>query len=134
MVRRGLGIAVFFLLSLSGTPLIAAPRSFDIRSVKVEKDGQWRSDPNGHQTQEQCARFHLSADSAMRWFRRAREVTQHDWLERLDWTQCSASGTLPTADGHVYPWELDESGRAEIRLSSTVSVYLSGPELPFSTR
>jgi hypothetical protein len=114
--------------------LIAAPQSFDIRSVKVEKDAQWRSDPNGHQTPEQCARFHLTGHAALRWFRRAHEVTQHDWLERLDWTQCSASGTLSTADGHVYPWELDESGRAEIRLSPTVSVYLSGPELPFSAR
>lgn len=79
----------------------------------------------------QCARFHLTNQAALRWFRRAREVTEHAWREELDWTPCSAAGTLVTGDGRSLPWQLDQAGRAEIMLTPTVSVYLGGPELPF---
>lgn len=130
MVRK-LIAPIVFAVSVAGAGL-AMPQSFRIKSVVVARDGQWHADPNGHQTPDQCRRFRLSPVAAQRWFAKAREVTQQDWLERLDWTQCSATGTLRTDGERTYPWELDQSGRARITVSPAVSVYLSGPELPFS--
>ncbi len=109
----------------------AEPQSFSVSSVKVEKQGQWRDDPNGQQTAKQCAQFKMSDREALRWFQRSKEVSQRIWLEELDWTQCSVSGELITGDKRRYRWRLDQSGRGEIEISPTVSVYLSGKEIPF---
>ncbi|MDZ5647654.1 hypothetical protein [Nitrospirillum sp. BR 11828] len=59
-------------------------------------------------------------------------MTERAWWEELDWTQCFATGALTTADGKTYVWDLDRSGRGQVKISDTVSVYLSGPELPFA--
>ena len=113
-----------------GARTAAEPQSFRITAVSVQHEGRFQADPNGHQTPAQCARFHISGPAALTWFRGAREVSQHDWLETLDWTQCNADGTLVTADGHTYTWTLDQSGRGRVEITPTVSVFLAGPELP----
>ncbi|HEY0205424.1 MAG TPA: hypothetical protein VGC15_14870, partial [Acetobacteraceae bacterium] len=110
--------------------LAARPTSLDIRGVTVTRDAIWHADPNGRQTPESCAGFRLSSRAALRWFTRAREATQHEWLHELDWTQCSAEGTLHTSDGRTLKWELDQAGRARIIVSPTAFVFLGGPELP----
>ncbi len=120
------------LVSLGLGTASAAPTSFSVQSVLVTADGQWHADPNGRQTPAQCARFHLSRPAALRWFEQSHEVTERDWLEQLDWTQCAARGTLVTGDGRHYGWELDQAGRGRVILSPTVSVYLGGRELPFA--
>jgi hypothetical protein len=107
----------------------AMPQSFSVKSVKVEHDGQWHAEPNGHQTPQQCTKFKLAGVAALKWFIRSKEVTQHEWLEELDWTQCSAEGTLLTNDGRTYHWELDQSGRGRVVVTPAVSVYLSGRNL-----
>ncbi|MDE1147575.1 MAG: hypothetical protein PW843_13315 [Azospirillaceae bacterium] len=61
-------------------------------------------------------------------------MTEHAWREELDWTQCFAKGTLTTADGKTYTWDLDRSGRGQVHVSGEVSAYLSGAELPFDAR
>lgn len=132
MVRKWFFAIV--LVAAFASPGLSKPQSFRAKKVTVERDGQWHADPNGHQTPDQCRRFQLSRTAAHRWFAKAKEVTQHEWLEQLDWTQCSATGTLLTDGGHVYRWELDQSGRARVTVSPTVSVYLAGRELPFSKR
>ncbi len=112
----------------------ASPTSFTVKSVVVGQDGQWHDDPNGRQTPEDCARFRVSKTVALQWFRRSREVTDRAWREELDWTQCSAVGTLVTGDGRQYRWELDQAGRGRVILTPGASVYLSGPELPSAKR
>lgn len=129
MVTRLIVAAV--LAAVLASPGLTMPQSFKVKSVSIEQDGQWHADPNGRQTADQCRRFRVSRIAAQRWFTKAKEVTQRDWLERLDWTQCSATGTLLTDGGHAYRWELDQSGRARIIVSPAVSVYLSGREMPF---
>ena len=125
---------VAMLLAIAGAvpeDAVARPVSFTIERVAVAQEGQWRPDPNGQQTPELCARCQLSATAGLRWFRRAREVSRqvrlHDYL---DWTQCSVSGTLRTRDGRTLPWELDQSGRGRVPITSELSVYFAGPELP----
>ena len=130
MVGRFAGIAAL----LFATSAVAAPQSFAIRSVSVTTDGAWHSDPNGQQTRAQCAKFRLPSKVALRWFKGSTEVTDRVWREELDWTQCSASGTLITGDGKRYPWRLDQSGRGQIIVTPAVSVYLKGPEIPFGGR
>ena len=110
----------------------AMPQSLRVKSVLVKQDGEWHPDPYGHQTVGQCKRFRLSNIAAQRWFAKAKEVDKHSWLEELDWTQCSASGTLVTDMGRTYRWELDQSGRARVFISQDVEVYLSGDPLPFA--
>jgi len=109
----------------------AAANALHITALLIEKSGLWHADPNGQQTQAQCALFHPTQAALLRWFRHARQVTKHAWLEELDWTQCSASGTLSTADGNKHLWELDQSGRARVVMSPGQPIYLGGPELPF---
>jgi len=132
MVR--LGVSGALVLIFAATAASAAPKSFGVRSVRVTADGLWKADPNGQQTQQDCARFKIGDKSALRWFRASREVTKRDWLENAEWTQCSASGTLVTGDGRVYSWDLDQSGRGRVAITPTVEVYLSGSELPFASR
>ncbi|TWB48824.1 hypothetical protein [Nitrospirillum viridazoti] len=120
------------LLLVAQAPAQAKPTSFVIKRVHVEQAGIWQEKSDGDETRERCARFHLSDKAATRWFAKAKEVTEHAWREELDWTQCFAKGTLTTADGKTYAWDLDRSGRGQVKVSDTVSTYLSGPELPFA--
>ena len=130
--RPSLEILVL-LAALMPAGLAARPTSLRIRSVTVTRDAIWHADP-GQQTPASCADFRLSGGAALRWFTQAREVAQHEWLHELDWTQCSAEGTLRTSDGRTLKWELDQAGRARIIVSPTVSVLLGGPELPMRRR
>ncbi len=109
---------------------VARPVSFTIERVTVAQEGQRRPDPNGHQTPQLCARFHLSGTAGLRWFRQAHEVSRQVWLHELDWMQCSVSGRLRTRDGRTLPWELDQSGRGRVAITSELSAYFAGPELP----
>ena len=129
--RAFLILAAAVLLGLGLPAAQAAPTSFTVRSVIVVQDGQWHAMQTQDASAAQCARFRLTNQAALRWFRRAREVTEHAWREELDWTPCSAAGTLVTGDGHTLAWQLDQAGRAQVTLSPTVSAYLGGPELPF---
>ena len=126
--------ALVVLAALMPVGLAARPTSLRIRSVTVTREAIWHADPNGQQTPASCAGFRLSDQAALRWFNQAREVAQHEWLHELDWTQCSAEGTLRTSDGRTLTWELDQAGRARIIVSPTVSVFLGGPELPMRRR
>lgn len=132
-MKPRLSIAIGLAITLA-SPGWSMPQSFAVKAVFVEHDGQWHADPNGHQTVDQCRRFRISHNAARRWFTKAKEVTQQEWLERLDWTQCSATGTLRTDAGRTYRWELDQSGRGRVVISPVVSVYLAGHELPFISR
>ena len=131
IIKWGLIMLPLALLATVGS---ASPQAFGISSVHVESAGVWVADPNGQQTRQDCMRFKLGDKAARRWFHAAHEVSQPAWLENAEWTQCSATGTLVTRDGRVYSWSLDQSGRGKIIITPTVSVYLSGPELPVSVR
>ena len=131
---RLMASAIVVLAAINPAGLAARPTSLGIRGVTVTRDAIWHADPNGQQTPESCAGFRLSSRAALRWFTRAREVAQHQWLHELDWTQCSAEGTLRTSDGRTLKWELDQAGRARIIVSPTAFVFLGGPELPMRRR
>ena len=122
------------LVAVMPAGLAAQPMSLGIRGVTVTRDEIWHGDPNGQQTPESCAGFRLSSRAGLRWFMRAREVTRHQWLHELDWTQCSAERTLRTSDGRTLKWELDQAGRARSIVSPVASVFLGGPELPMRRR
>ncbi|QYE36504.1 hypothetical protein KZX46_11595 [Polymorphobacter sp. PAMC 29334] len=107
---------------------VAMPVSFRVVSAHVVHTGVFSAEPANGQTPAQCARFHLSDRAALRYFVKAREVDEHRWREALDWTQCSAAGTLRTGDGKSYGWTIDQSGRGLITVTANVSVYLDGPE------
>ena len=104
----------------------AEPTSFRVRSVEVRAAGRFVADPNGRQTPADCGRFRPSDAAVLRWFARSHEVGQPAWLEQGDFTSCRAEGRLVTADGKSYGWELDQGGRAQIRISPSVSVFLLG--------
>ena len=133
MVRgRPIGGSLAALLVITGgAGLRAAPQSFAVRQVSVLTSGQWRPDPNGHETAADCRRFRPTSAAMLRWFARSREVSKQAWLEELDWTQCSAGGTLVTDRGRTYRWEVDQAGRAQVTIDANVTVYLGGRDLPF---
>ena len=123
-------IRVAAFLLMTGAPCMAAAPRWAPTSVHVVKSGQWHADPHNEQTPEQCALFRLSDAGALRWFRRAAPVDKQVWLEQLDWTQCSAAGTLTARDGKIYSWTLDQSGRGQIHFSDTRAIYLAGKAIP----
>jgi hypothetical protein len=104
-------------------------KSFKVKSVRVLKTGEWKSNSSGNETPEQCKLFQLSQKKALLWFQRSREISKHDWFEMMDWTPCRSSGTLITNGGKTYEWELDQSGRGRIFRSEKTEIYLSGSEL-----
>ncbi len=104
------------------------PTSFRVVAAHVERSGVFSAKAADGQTPAQCARFRLSDRAALRYFARAREVDEHTWREALDWTPCSALGTLRTGDGKTYRWAIDQSGRGLITVTPHVAVFLDGPE------
>jgi hypothetical protein len=133
---KNLVLGMLMLLGVSQSALAESTHgtfTASIRSVSVITTGEFRSDDRyGQQTAADCAKFKLPNKAALKWFRRSKEVEKETWNEALDWTQCSASGTLKIANGNSYHWHLDQSGRGQIIVTPSVSVYLSGKELPFS--
>lgn len=106
----------------------AMPVSFRVVAAHVVRSGVFSAAPANGQTPADCARFRLSDRAALRYFASAREVDEHRWREALDWTQCSAVGTLRTGDGKTYRWTIDQSGRGLITVTAQVAVFLDGPE------
>ena len=119
-------IAAGILLSAPGSTM---PHSVTVKSVTVEKDGQWVSSPYGTVTREQCATFRLPARKAFAWFARSKEISFHAW-NKMDVSQCHAEGKLITTQGKVYSWFMDDMGRAQIYLGSRKTIYLSVPDIP----
>lgn len=132
MMRMVHVVAIAVATSFGGAAALAHPAAFRVQSAVVEKDGQWREASPNYQTREDCARFRVSNTAATRWFAKAKEVGSRVWYEELEWTQCSAEGTLTTHTGQTYSWRLDQSGRGSIEITPDVRVYLSGKELPFA--
>ena len=129
MVRwRALSLAL--AISLCGAHAMCGKVTLKIRSAVVLETGVWRADSHGDRTPADCAEFQLSKAKALRWLRAATVVTQHTWVETLDWSQCSASGSLATVDGHHYSWDIEDWGRGLIYISPTLTWYLSGKTLP----
>lgn len=123
--RIAVAITITLAASATGTPV-----SFRVFSAHVGSSGVFSAEPASGQKPADCARFRLSDRAALRYFAAAREVDEHRWREALDWTQCSAAGTLRTGDGKTYRWTIDQSGRGLITVAAHVAVYLDGPEFP----
>jgi hypothetical protein len=129
--NKGLSISVVSAIVATASPVYATA-AIQISSAQVVRDGQYTELSSSTETREQCAGFRLSNRAALRWLRRAKQVDRETWRERLSWSHCFASGTLVTREGQYYQWTIDPSGRGEITLSPTSSLYLNGKELHFS--
>ncbi len=125
---NAVGTCTIAVLLGAATALSAMPATFRVVSAHVVRDGLFSRAPDQGQTPAECGRFKLSDRAALRYFVHAREVDEHRWREALDWTQCSAAGTLRTGDGKTYHWTIDQSGRGLIAVTDKVSVFLDGPE------
>ena len=116
------------MVSLLGVSVasVAQPRAMTVASVTIVKSGIYTANPGATETPAVCASFRPSSAEMMQWFKHSRQVTKLYWFEQLDFTPCSAAGTLQTARGERRRWELDASGRGIVFASSGDAVYLSG--------
>ncbi|WP_442678071.1 hypothetical protein ACSBM8_11020 [Sphingomonas sp. ASY06-1R] len=128
--HSAIAIGIGILLSAPG---LSMPHSVAIKSVTVDKDGQWMSKPYADISREQCATFRLPGRRAAAWFKRSNEISFHEW-NKMDVSPCYAEGKITTTHGKVYTWFMDDVGRAQIYLSKTKVLYLSGPDVPPSEK
>jgi hypothetical protein len=77
-----------------------------ITSVQIEHAGLKDASASGDPTD--CSAFHLDEAQVRRYFAHARRVDEAGY-HRLDWSPCSADGSVHFADGRVLRWKINLS-------------------------
>jgi hypothetical protein len=124
VTRLFLAAAASSLLLAYSAPRSAA-KSLGVATLVVEKEAQWVAGSPADDTPEQCARFKLSREAALQYFRTARQVSSQRWVE-LNYANCSASGTLITTDHRQGNWTIQEFGVGHVKFADGKEAYLSG--------
>ena len=96
----------------------------EITQIGIDPEPQ-REYPSGY-----CKRFDLNSRQVIAWFSKARRVPVAKTIE-ADRSPCFARGTLHTATGGPYRWELDQAGLGTIIRPAADNIYFLGRELPF---
>lgn len=124
MVMRGILIHLFGAALLGSAPLCMAqsgclaasefqpalcpaklPR---ISKITIEENGAGTKQASGEMAD--CSRFKLSPAQARRYFARAYAVTDEaDARAKLDWSPCSASGSVVFANGKTAHWQIGQT-------------------------
>lgn len=121
---------VLIAASAAASAGLTNPSSRTIVSVTVLESGELAPQDVGIDPPGRCKGYRPTGQQVQRWFRAARRVPVSSWLE-MDRSQCWARGTLKTADGKSYRWDLDQAGLGTITLTPTVGYYYKGKALPF---
>ncbi|HEU4852075.1 MAG TPA: hypothetical protein VFT37_07970 [Telluria sp.] len=97
----------------------------EIATVTIKENGA-RS-PAARQADQGCGGFLLSKRDITDFWRRAGEVSEHDYHHMLDWSPCYASGTLRLKNGMTGIWGIHQYRGGSIKFSDGKTIYLHCP-------
>ena len=63
-----------------------------------------------------CNTFKPDIATVRRYFSKAREISEQDWMYKLTWVSCSAYGSMTLEDGHRARWGISPNRSALIRI------------------
>lgn len=84
--------------------------------------------PDTEAQAEECSSYRVSETQARRFLERAWTVSRDDSLHRLDWSPCSAVGSVEFVDGRQGDWYISALGRGTLTISGAPPVYLYCPD------
>ena len=63
-----------------------------------------------------CNTFKPDIATVRRYFSKAREISEQDWMHKLTWVSCSAYGSMTLEDGRRARWGISPNRSALIRI------------------
>ena len=63
-----------------------------------------------------CNTFKPDIATVRRYFSKARQIGEQDWMHKLTWVSCSASGSMTLEDGRKARWGISPNRSALIRI------------------
>ena len=63
-----------------------------------------------------CNTFHPDAATVRRYFSKARQISDQEWMHKLTWIACEASGSMTLQDGRTARWGLSPNRSAGISI------------------
>lgn len=106
-------------------PLTTETRLPKVTTVKITENGAVA--PAAADISLNCSAFHLSKKDVVEYLRKAREVSQADYLHTLDWSPCFASGTVSFANGLRGTWGIQQLRAGSLKLNDGRMLYLYCP-------
>lgn len=105
------------LMKETGLPKIA--------SVRIAENGAVA--PAAADISLNCSAFQLRKKDVVEYLRKAKEVSQADYLHTLDWSPCFASGTVTFANGLTGTWGIQQLRAGSLKFTDGRTLYLYCP-------
>jgi hypothetical protein len=101
-----------------------------ITRLKVQKNGQKSTSPQGEASS--CSDFKISKEGVRKFLKKAKQVSERDARETLDWSPCYAGGTIVFANGTKANWSVGQLRSGTIDFVGRGRVFLYCPDCGFS--
>ncbi len=105
---------------------VALPR---IQHVSIIENGA--TSPAEPESTATCSRFRLTESQVRRYFAKARSANPSDVHYTLDWSPCSASGTLVFQNGKAARWSITQSRAGSLTMDNGEEITLYCPTCKF---
>ena len=81
-----------------------------IKTIQVERYSESKKGIG----EPDCNTFHPDAATVRRYFAKARQISERDWMHKLTWVTCGASGSMTLEDGRKARWGISPTRSARI--------------------
>ena len=83
-----------------------------IKTIQVERYSESKKGIG----EPDCNTFHPDAATVRRYFSKAQQISDQDWMHKLIWITCEASGSMTLEDGRKARWGISPNRSALIRI------------------
>ena len=83
-----------------------------IKTIQVERYSESKKGIG----EPDCNTFHPDAATVRRYFSKARQISDQEWMHKLTWIACEASGSMTLQDGRTARWGLSPNRSAGISI------------------
>ena len=83
-----------------------------IKTIHVERYSESKEGAG----EPDCNTFHPDAATVRRYFSKARQISDQEWMHKLTWIACEASGSMTLQDGRTARWGLSPNRSAGISI------------------
>jgi hypothetical protein len=97
-----------------------------VKDITIDENGA--ASPAAKGSPEECSGFVLHKRDVREYFKRAGEVSPHDYSHMLDWSPCYASGKVIFKNGLTGTWGIQQLRAGSLALSDGRTLYLYCPK------
>ena len=83
-----------------------------IKTIHVERYSESKEGAG----EPDCSTFRPDAATVRRYFSKARQISDQEWMHKLTWIACEASGSMTLQDGRTARWGLSPNRSAGISI------------------